>query len=148
MAMTATPVYTQTIKNWAVQILPADASTYKTLVVGGTNGSIVEMITAYSNDTTLRDVQLALNDGTLTYPMITMTVPVNSGNASNAQAAPISMLAGGTPYALPGTWPATPIDYTGSKYLYVASGWTLKVKALTTVTAAKELDFVAQGGDF
>lgn len=148
MAVTATPIFTQTVKNWAVQILPADTTTFKTLVTGGTNGSIVEMINAYSTDTTLREVQLALSDGTTTFPMITVTVAVNAGNTSTVAGAPPNLLSGGAPFLLPGNWSAPPIDYTGSKYIYVANGWTLKVRAVTTVTAAKELDIVCQGGDF
>lgn len=146
MAGTSTPIFPQTIKNYAVQILPADTTALKTVVTGATNGTKVEMINISSTDTAARDVQFFLNDGTTSYLLCTLPIPANSGNTN-------ALLAQGLLASLTGTFPYLPffqfpLDSNGNRYVYVASGWTLKAAVLTTVTAAKAISIVAQAGDF
>lgn len=139
MAVTATPIFPQTIKNYVAQILPADASTVKTLVTGATNGTKIEAITVASTDTSARDVQLVMTISSVVYVLATVAIPINSGNTNAIPAVDI----------LRNTqWPGLSYDSNGNKILYVASGSVLGVKALTTVTAAKELDILAIGGDY
>jgi hypothetical protein len=139
MAGTATPIFPQTIKNWTAQILPATASAKVTLVTGATNGSKVESINIASTDTTARDLQLILTISSVDYILGTLSVLANTGftnavpsiNVMNHSQLPIFSY-----------------DNNGNRYLYVASGSVLSVKTLTTVTAAKEVDVFAFGGDF
>lgn len=56
MAVTATPVFPQSIKNGAVNITSNDTTTLKTLYTGGTNGSIINHIIVSSTDTSARDL--------------------------------------------------------------------------------------------
>jgi hypothetical protein len=146
MAGTSTPIFPQTVKNWVAQILPADTTSLKTLVTGAANGSKVEMLNIASTDTSSRDVQLWLTISSVNYLLATLPIPANSGNTN-------ALLAQGLLASLVGTSPYLPffqfpLDVNGNRYLYVANGAVLSVACLTTVTAAKVLHFVAQGGDF
>lgn len=146
MTTKSTPIYPQTVKNWAVQILPADTTTLKTLVTGGTDGSKVEMLNITSTDTGARDVALWVTISSVDYLIATLPIPANSGNTN-------ALLAQGLLASLVATSPYLPffqfpLDNNGNRYLYVASGSVLKVSTLTTVTAAKAVNFFAQGGDF
>jgi hypothetical protein len=146
MAGTSTPIFPQTIKNFVAQILPADTTTKKTLVTGSANGTKVEMINITSTDTAARDVQFFLSDETTDYLLLTIAIPANSGN-TNALVAQGFLSSSTTtiPY-LP--WFSFPLDNNGNRYIYVSSGFSLKVAAVTAVTAAKVINFVAQAGDF
>lgn len=145
MAGTATPIFPQTIKNYAVQILPADTTTLKTLVTGATNGTKVEMVNMGSTDSSARDVQFWMTISAVNYLIATVNIPANAGNTNAIQALSLLTSAASTPF-LP--FFQFPMDSNGNRYLYVASGSVLKVACLTTVTAAKELDFLVQAGDF
>ena len=139
MPGTATPIYPQTIKNWAVQILPADTTTIKTIVTGGTNGSVIEMLTVASTDTVARDLVFYLNDGTTNYRLFTLNIPINSGNTNAiASVAPFNST----------LWPAVPFNNSGNKFIYVANGWSLRVNSTVAVSATREINIVAHGGDY
>jgi hypothetical protein len=140
MAGTATPIYPQTIKNWAVQILPADTTTIKTLVTGGTNGSVVEWLNVTSTDSANKDLLWYLNDGTTNYLISTQNTPLNAGN-TNAVAA-VASLNNTTLFS------SVPFNNSGNKFIYVANGWSLRVSAGAAVTAARVINIVAHGGDY
>lgn len=140
MTMTATPVFPQTIKNYAVQILPADTTTKKTLCAGATNGTRIEAITIASTDTAARDVQFFLYNGTTSFLLATVAVPANSGNTSLLPQ--IDALRGAMTTGFS-------YDANGNRNLLVMTGWTLQVAVLTTVTTAKEVDIVCTAaGDY
>lgn len=140
MAVTSTPIYPQTIKNWAVQILPADTTTIKTLLTGGTDGSVVEFISVHSTDTVARDLLFYLNDGTTNYPLFTVNIPINAGNTNAiAAVAPLNQTT---------LWPAVPFNNSGNKFIYVASGWSLRVSATVAVSATRAISITAHGGNY
>lgn len=139
MAGTATPIFPQLVKNYVAQILPADASNKKALVTGATNGTKIEAITVASTDTTARDLQLIMTISAVDYILATVAIPLNSGNINTAPAVDILRNA---------QWPSLSYDSNGNRIIYVASGAVLNIKSLTTVTAAKEIDALAIGGDY
>lgn len=140
MPGTSTPIYPQTIRNYAAQILPADGTGKKTLVTGGTNGSRVDAVNVASTETTARDLQIWLSNGTADFLLATISVPANSGN--NNAAPSVDVL---RHYVLPGL----AVDASGNRILYVESGWSLKASATSALTAGKELVLVASaGGDY
>lgn len=137
--MTATPVFPQTIKTNVAQILPADTTTLKTLITAPANGVRVDNILISSTDTSARDLQLVVTISSVDYVLGTLQIPANAGftNAVPTIAAfQHSQLVG------------LSADVNGNKFLFLASGATLKVKALTTVTAAKAISVIAQCGEF
>ena len=139
MAVTSTPIYPQTIKNWAVQILPADTTTIKTIASGGTNGSVIEMLTVASTDTVARDLVFYLNDGTTNYQLFTINVPINAGNTNAiAAVAPFNST----------LWSAVPFNNSGNKFIYLANGWSLRANSTAAVSATRAINIVAHGGDY
>jgi len=150
MAVTATPAFPQTPLLAAAALLSttgaftfAAASNVTTnlvsLVAGGTNGVLVEALTVSSSDTAGRDLVLILNNGTYNFPLMTTTIPANSG--FNASTQPIDLLR--MVYT-----PGLPVDTSGNRYIYVPAGSTLYVGTLTAVTAAKQVSIVAVGATF
>lgn len=137
MAVTATPVFPQTPKSSKVQILNADASNLKTAYTGGSNGSKITGLIAASTDTSARDVQIGITNGGTFFILYTVSVPIGAGTVAGTP--PVDLL----------NVTGLPIDNDGQKYLYLQSASdTLQVKALTTVTTAKEIDINAIGSDF
>lgn len=141
MSTSPVPVLPQTIKRTFIQILPATASGLVTLATGGANGTKIVAAIATSSDTgSGRDVTIGITNGGTFMPLGTVTVPVQAGQVANTPA--VNML---DPAKIPGL----PVDSDGQPYIFLASASdTLQVKSLTTVTAAKELDFNAFGADF
>lgn len=136
--MAARPIYFGSVKNHVAQILNADASNLVTLVTAGASGSQITALGAASTDTSDRDVAFYVTKGGTDYLLGTVKIPANSGNTNALAAVDVlssAMLA----------WVRQDAD--GAKYLHLENGSVLKAKALTTVTAAKAIQFFAHGGD-
>ena len=130
---------TQSVKTAAVVIQPAHTTTYRTLFTAGTNDSYIEDVTACSDDTSTRYVTLALDDGASQYPICTTMVIAGSG--TDGINGSIDLLNYGTAAGLP-------LNANGKRYIKLATGWSLKVKVITTMTAAKTMYVTMQGEDF
>lgn len=140
MATTPNSVVTvQTPKNGHVQIAPGDAQAQKTVYTAGANGSKITGLLLQSSDTAARDVQVSITTSGTSFPIGTVTVPIGAGNAGT-----VPSVNGLNNTQLPGV----PTDSDGDPYIFLQSGDTLTVSALTTVTAAKLITVTAIGGDF
>lgn len=139
MAGTATPIFPQTIKNYVAQIQNSDASNKITIVTGATNGTKIESINVASTDTSARDIALYLTVSAVDYLLTTISIPANSGNTNALPA--IDLLASSQ-------FPSLSLDNNTNSYIYIASGAVLKAASTTTLTTAKVIQFVAQGGDY
>lgn len=140
MAVSATGSFPQLPKNGNVQILPADASGLKTIYTGGANGSKISALIVTSNDTSARDVTWGITVSAVFYPLGTITIPITAGQVNSAAAVNLLDLS---------KTPGLPVDSDGNPYIFLASAsYTLQIKALTTVTAAKEIDINAMGADW
>lgn len=137
--VTPTPIFPQSVQNFVQQIQNADGTTVKTLVSGGANGTKIESINVTSTDTSARDVAIYLTVSATNYLLATISIPATAGSVDNIVSVDLLRNA---------QWPALAFDNNGNKYLYVANGSTLSVGALTAVTSAKAIQFVAQGGNF
>lgn len=141
MPVTHKPIFPQTISNFdAVQILPADTTSLKTLVTAGANGARVENILIHSTDTAAKDVVLVMTKGGVDFPLATIQIPANSGNTNSLP--PIALLKHAMLTDVLNT------DEKGNRYLYLGSGSVLKIKAGATVTAARAISVIPQGGDY
>jgi hypothetical protein len=138
---TSTPVLPQTPKHGVVQIANADASNQKTVVTAGSNGAKLVALYASTTDTSARDVQIAIVRSGTTYILGTTTVPANSGNTAGT--AMVDLLGS---VVFPTGMLAT--DGDGRKYLFLESGDTLVVLALTTVTSGKIISAHADFANF
>lgn len=135
MAVSSTPVLPQTPKLGLAQILPADASAWKTVITGGTNGTKVVSLTLTSTDTSNRIVQVAVTRSATQHIFNAVTVTAGAGTD-------------GTTTSIDGLPSTLPVDNDGQKYLFLESGDTLDISATTTVTAAKVIDAMAPEADF
>lgn len=133
----AFPTFTKFPRKGLAQILPADASAQKTVITAGANGNKVVNLIASSTDTSARDIQVSLVRSATTYVLATTTVAINSGNI--AATAPVDLLA---------LIPNLPVDQDGQRFLFLESGDTLVVNALTTVTAAKVISIHSDHAEF
>lgn len=138
MAVTAKPIFIQAVNVGLATIVPADTTAAKTIFTAGANGSRVSAITVHSTDTALRDVVLSLVRSATSYPLFTISVPINAGNTNAIGALDLlrSPLLPGLPY-----------DAFGNRYIDLKSGDTLTINTTTTVTAAKQITAAALGGD-
>jgi histidinol dehydrogenase len=140
MAVTPNSFVTpQTPKKGLQQILPADTSSLKTVLTGGTNGTKVSSLMLSSSDTSARDVTIGISRSGTYYPIGTVTVPITAGQIAatpgiNALAASVC--------------PGLPVDNDGQPYLTLQASDTLDIKSLTTVTAAKAISALADGSDY
>ena len=135
MAANQAPIFPGTIQNSAVKILPADTTTEKTLVTGGTNGTRVDVISATSTDTSAVVCRLSINDGSTSYVVGEFTLAITQGTDGSTKAKKVINVSD-----LP--W----LDASGA--IFLKAGWKLNINAKTTVTTAKELVFVASSGDY
>ena len=139
MAVTATPIFPQTINNTVVTIVNADASNLKTVYTAGAAGSRVENLLVTNTDTNPYTVQITVVISATNYLIGSVTVPLSAGNTTAAPSVNLfSALNNFGPYLCK--------DSNGNPYLYLASGSTLKVNTTGTVTAAKTVAFFCQGG--
>lgn len=136
--MSATPVFVGTPNVGLVQIVNADASAQKTLFTAGASGSKITSISAVSDDTAARVIQLSVLRGGTNYPIATVNVPIGSGSDGTIVAVDLMSLT---------LSPWLPLDNDGEAYILLKSGDVLQAKALTSITAAKTMTLLAQGGD-
>lgn len=142
MAYLYTPIFPQTVNNTAVQILPADTTTLKTIYTGATNGSRLENILVTNTDTAAASVvQVYAVISATNHLLGTVNVPISSGNLIAVPSVNLLSYSGNLGNLLNR-------DANGNTYLYVASGTIIKVAVTVAVNAGKILDFFAQGGDF
>lgn len=135
----STPIFPQVIKTSVAQILPADTTSLKTLVTADADGTRIDNILITSTDTAARDLQFVVTISAVDYVVGTLSVPANSG-FTNAVVT-LNVL-GNAQFA------ALSTDVNGNKVLFLGTGAVLKVKSLTTVTAAKVISIIAQCGDY
>lgn len=140
MAVTSTPVFPQTPSVGPVQIVNADAQNQKTVYTAGANGSKVVAVMATSTDTSARDLQLSVTRSGTSYPIGTVTCASGAGNSGTVPSTDL----------IPNLsqMPGLPIDSDGNSYIFLKSGDTLTVSALTSVTNTKTITVVAVGADF
>lgn len=137
MAFTATPVIVQTPKIGLTQILPADTTAAKTVIVVGANGAKVTGLIATSTDTAARTIQISVVRSAVSYLLGSTTVAIAAGtDGTNLSSNLLS------------TIPGLPIDNDGQSYLYLETGDTLTVASTVTVTAAKAVSVLATFGNF
>lgn len=139
MAVTNTPIYPQAINVGLITVANADAQAYKTVFTAGTNGSKIEALVVSSTDTSNRDITINITRSAVNYQLTQVSIPLTAGTVNSVPTVDILRSA---------QIPGLSYDSNGNRYLYLKSGDTLTVNAPVTVTSAKILTVVAQGGDF
>jgi len=125
--------------NRVTQFLPADGTTIKDILpVDAVNDRRVYGIAVFTDESAAKDVKLSLSDGTTTWQLTTIAIPLNSGNTnaivpvdifSHTQAAPFIKQR----------------DASGAPYLNIPKGWSLRLNYGAAITAAKLANIVVSG---
>lgn len=141
MAKTFTCPHVQNINNVDGVILPADTTTKKTVWTAGGNDSVLKSFGLTSTDTVDRTVQIWVNVGGAGTDRLLGSVIVTALSGTNGSAATIDVLRSTMNLFLS-------FDSNGNRVFNAKAGTTIKIAATVTVTAAKEIDAVGEGGDF
>ena len=149
MTVTATPIFPQAIVNsQAVLVNGTGAFTFAvgntttnlvSVVVGGTNGTIIEAINVTTTDTSANIVWFILNDGTKNSILTVASVAALSGVGSGTT--PVFDLFRST------SVPGLSFDVNGNRVLYIPNGTTLYAGTTAIVTSAKQVSIQALGGN-
>lgn len=139
MAVTATPIFPQTIKNTTITIVNADAQAYKTAYTGGANGSKIESWFVSSSDTSNRDITINFTISATNFQIAQISIPLTAGTVNTIPAVNILQSA---------MLPNVQRDAAGNPYMYIASGTTLTINAPISITTAKTITSTIQGGDY
>ncbi len=121
------------------QFTPADTTVAKDILPADpTNTRRVYGITVWTDESAAKDVALHISDGTTTWELTTVAIPLNSGNTNAI--VPVDLFAS--------TQVAPFIknrDASGAPYLHIPATWSLKLAYNATMTAAKIANFVVIG---
>lgn len=128
-------VFFQNAFSAEVQILPADTTVLKTVATLSAFTRITQILVT-STDTAAKDIQLVATISGTDYILGTFAIPLRSGDTN---AAPTVQLLKSS------QWGDLNNDISNNKVLDLKSGAVLKVKAGTTVTAAKVISIVITG---
>ena len=132
--MSSVPTLPVGVKTNAVTIVNADASNLKTILTADGTFWDVIALSATSDDTSDRLLQLYVTISGTDYLIGTVNVPTLSGTTASAPA--VNLLASAN-------IAQAVYDALGNRILRLDTGIVLKVKSTTTVTSAKTVTIVA-----
>lgn len=136
--MSAAPIFVGSINVGQQTFVNADGTTKKTLLTAGSSGSRVDTISATSDDTSTRVMQLWITSAGTDYLLGEVSITLGAGSDGSTKA--ISCL---NTTDLP--WVRSE---GGNPVIYLESGEVLKAMMKVAVTAAKTIYVRAQGGDY
>ena len=141
MAFTQNPVATRVKQPQLglIQIANGDASSQKTLMTAGANGSKVTGIIFSSTDSTARNIQVSVSNGSTNFILGTVVVPITAGTDGVTPAVSFFNSA---------LVPGYPVDNDGQSYFFVPGANTVQISSTTTVTTAKFITASCIYGDF
>lgn len=159
MAKSTSPPFTQSIStavatlNTANGAIQANAGTSPNntvlFITGSSEGTIVKSISVSSNDTSARTVAfyISKDSGTTKYLLGTFIIPITAGLPGNVlNIAPLRALI--SPSSTTPMLVSLPMDQVGDNILMLAPGVQIYVGCTTTITASKNIYFVAQMEEF
>ncbi len=124
------PIFELTANNVGTQFTSADASNKKTVFTAGSNGSRVDSISLCSNDTAAINLAVYFTIGGTDYYQGNINVPIGSGYTTVVKVEGLLTIA------------------AQLGYIFLPASAVMKVNCVATMTAAKTLDVVVQGGDY
>lgn len=135
--MSANPTLISNVRDFLAKVVNGDGTTNKGVVTPVAAGTRLKNLIATSDDTVARTFQLIKTVGGIDFILGEIDVPIGAGTDGATSA--VDVFAGGRIKGL---------QTDGvSKWIDVANGTTLSMKAKVAVTAAKTVYFVGEGGD-
>lgn len=121
------------------QFTPADTTTTKDILpVNATKDRRVYGITVYTDESAAKDLYLYISDGTTTWRLSTVNIPINSGNTNAIVPVDIFSSTQVSPFV-------KNRDASGAPYLHIPATWSVRASYGTTMTAAKTANIVIIG---
>ncbi len=124
------PIFEGEANSKGVQFTSADTTTKKTVFTADTKDSRIDSISCCTNDTTTVNLAFYKKDGSTSFYVGNVNLPIGAGYTTVAKVEAITLLE----------------PQVG--YIYLPTGWTLECNCVATMTAAKTTDIVAMGGDY
>ena len=142
--VTATPILPQVIDCVITNFTSADTTVAKAIFTPGANGSVINSIIAYTNDTVTVNLQLGIYNGSTNYLITTVNLPIGAGNTNSVPNVDLlrSSQFGGHLYL--GLY----YDANGNKVLFLPSVYKLYANCLATMSTSKNTNIFVQGGDY
>ena len=140
--MATTLTFTSTPFIQVTTFTPADTTVAKTILTADpTYARRLYGISVWTDESVARDIAIHISDGTSTWEITTLAVPLNAGNTNailpvdvftNTQMAPI----------------VKQRDASGALYSNIPLGWSLKINYNVTMTAAKVSNITVMGESY
>ena len=121
------------------QFSPADTTVAKDILPSnGTYHRRIYGITVWTDESAAKDVALHISDGSTTWELTTIAIPINSGNTNAI--VPVDLFA---------STQVSPFiknrDASGATYLHIPATWSLRLNYNATMTSAKIANYVIIG---
>lgn len=136
--MSANPNYPSTPKTPAARLQNADATAFVTIYTAPATGAKIEALSIASDDTVDVTLQFAITISSVDYVIGEVVVPDGSGTNG------VDKVVNGLNST---DMPWLPTD-GANRYLHLASGAALKVRAKAAVASGKSVYVVGQAGDY
>lgn len=138
--MTTTPQFLSNVKDAAVTLVNGDGTAFKSFLAGSASGLRLKSLIVTSDDTSSRTLQFCKTIGGTDYILGEVTIPAGAGTDGVTQ--PVDVFDQAQTPGLRG------LQFDGlQRFLDVANGTTIKVKAKVAVTAAKTVYLTGEYGE-
>jgi hypothetical protein len=121
---------------------PADSTTAKDILpANATKARRVYGITIWTDESAAKDVSLHISDGTTTWEMTTIAIPINAGNTNAI--VPVDAFASTqfSPFV-------RNRDASGAAYIHIPATWSLRLNYNAAMTAAKTANIIIVGEEY
>lgn len=134
--------FTSTPFNKVTQFLPADTTVAKDILTAdAVYDRRVYGIAIFTDESAAKDVVISISDGTTTWKLTTIAIPINSGNTNAIVPVDIFTHTQLSPFI-------KQRDASGAPYLNIPKGWSLKLNYAAAITAAKISNVVVNGESY
>lgn len=142
MAKNTTPYMLQADVYTRTTFVNADGTTIKDICSAGADGSYAYEIQITSDDTAAKDITLYMNDGVNDVPIKLATVAITQGNVI-ATPDPLRLIQQSTGFIV-----GRLLDRDQNYYIPMPTGYKLRMKCNTAVTATKTITVLVNRKDF
>ena len=121
------------------QFTPTDTTTTKDILASNAvQDRRVYGITVYTDESVAKDVIVSISNGTTTWKLSTVAIPINAGNTNAIVPVDIFSSTQFSPFV-------RNRDASGAAYIHIPAGWSLRLNYVATMTAAKTANYVVVG---
>lgn len=121
------------------QFTAADTTTTKDILpANSTVDRRIYGITVYTDESAAKDLYLYISDGTTTWRLTTVNIPINSGNTNAVVPVDIFASTQTSPFI-------KNRDASGAPYLHIPATWSVRASYGAAMTAAKVANIVIIG---